>query len=237
MVEYHPNIIIPQPDVDEMYNNNYSLYMMRAVEATSTDQAKPAVWRSYDRSHITHQMDPWWTETYNLYTRPKVVPEVGQGIDNYTPYTKLNLKDLLRIFRENATGDIYSGQAPDGSLTVDNEVRESKFSCGLCTLDEAGEVKPYNAFPSNGISAITFTPIVKFIAFFATETINEGTVLVTTNTGGAIIDFTGSKVTKHIANFSLGDGWSPDKTDPGNWLTPIPAGDVTKYLIVRTNAG
>lgn len=232
--EYHPNILIKDPkDVDKLYKESYYLYMMRAVKVDSKDGGKTSIWRSYDKSHITEQMDPWWRETYNLYSRPAKVPEVGQGIDNYTPYKDLKLKDQLKIINQNATGIVEQGKAPAGSLTVDNVVKESNFSCGLCTLDEAGEVKPYNVFPSVGVSAITFTPIVKFLVFFAKETINEGTVLVTTNTAGATIDFTGSKSSKHIANFSFSRGWQPDSTDPGNWLTPVDPGDVTQYLIIQ----
>lgn len=230
-VTYHPIIKIAKETVATLYDGNYSLFLMRAVKASDPTGAKPTIWRRYSRNRITEQTDPWWHENYTLYSCPEQVPEKDQGVTGYTSYDA-NLKDQLKITRGNATGSIEPGKAPDGSFTFNNTVADSKFSVGLCTRDTSDLVQPYNAFPLAGKNALTLAPIVKFLVFFGKDPWNEGTVVVSTNTAGALIDFTGSKTTTHVANFTFSAGWSVDPTDEGEWLVPFDAGEVTESLII-----
>lgn len=212
-------IAMTQDTVTRLGNQKQILLGFKTVLSDNTGGV-PVVWYSTPDYGLNTYVK--WSESYQAYTATE--QDIAGGEIDVSNAYDIDLGQMLHVAFASGLGTVVdSGQ--NGSIIISSTVNKS-FTCGV-SQDSGGVFSPICAFPLNGGSTDTITPIEKVFLVFASGPVNTGAVVESSTGPGLLVDFTG--VNSRTVYYDIDNGWTWDGGEA--WGTPVLSGDISTVVI------
>lgn len=224
---YKLDITIDNSSLISLHDNNFNLYVFKGSASDAAGQ--PLVWQVFKSPivHLTTTVS--WEEKYAAFVSSKLISDDV----NYTSedFRDIELGQVLAVDENANTYVDPTATGTANSIEINNKNKTTDYTCGICQYDpNSKKMLSMCAFNLIRNTEDTIIPIEKIALYFATETIDAGTVRESAKGHGIVIDFT--TLQERTASFSLEDGWKT--TDGGSQgITFEPDTKLSSLLITK----
>ncbi|AKB81676.1 hypothetical protein MSBR3_1098 [Methanosarcina barkeri 3] len=221
-MDYNLTITIDEDSLRDLHNNLFKLYVFKG-SIVDNGKGAPLVWQCYGSKEYHSGSIIGWNEKYSAFIST-------QEIADKTTFVSESTKDILlgRKVTIDSSGTLSQpSDGQPGCIQINNSTADTDYTCGICQQDGNSKMVPMCAFPVLRGTQDTIIPIEKIAIYFATETINTGSVKESAAGKGIVIDLTDLK--NRTASYALGKGWKVE--DGGEGVTFEPNADLSSLLI------
>ena len=220
---YQVDITMNTGTVNNLYDNDYSLYAFKAVQ-TKVPNGVPVVWFQYSEYSVNTSIN--WSVEYEAYTSRSAIIPGGKIVSSFN--TPIQLNQTLVVDQKGGTGQVKAGGVPL-AISIENSLVE-KYTCGISQTVE-GQSNPMCAFPLFGNGLDVIAPIQKVLLMFATESVNTGTVIYQAYSQGLLIDLTSAN--QRQVEFVMSDDFTGWKWNGGSWAQKVKANESLVPLLIE----
>lgn len=220
---YNVTIKMSPATVAELNAEGASLYGLKAVSSTQRG-GMPLVW--FRNPKVLDEVTITWSDAYQAYVSDSEI--VSHASVESSSSVQIALGQTAQLGANNAL-TVVNGGVKD-AISIANQTA-NKWTCGIAqTIGDASV--PICAFPLYGNNLDIIAPVEKVLFFFATATVNPGTIVDKAYGPGVLVDLTSNQQLK--VEYDINKGW-----DFGNasWATAVPAGaDLVPLLVISDGA-
>ncbi|KOG85193.1 hypothetical protein [Streptomyces varsoviensis] len=221
---YSISIEMDDATTNRLREGGFRLYGFRGVRSSSSN-GRPLVWFS-SLGYMTATEISWAPQLKAFTSHSQIIPDGRVTASNSY---NIELGQTLEVKSITGTGTV-SPDGLQGAVSVYNET-STEFTTGISQRSDVGDTSSFNplcAFPLFGGNINVFTPVEKVLLFFASDSINTGTVIERAFAPGLLIDVTG--VGHRSVQYHINTGWSPSEI----WARKISARDNIVPLLVES---
>lgn len=220
---YNVTIKLSPATVAELNAEGASLYGLKAVSSTQRG-GMPLVW--FRDAKVLGEVTITWSDAYQAYVSDSEI--VSHASIETSSSVKIDLGQTAQLGADNGL-TVVSGGVKD-AISIANQT-STRWACGIAqTIGDASV--PTCAFPLFGNNLDIIAPVEKVLFFFATATVNPGTIVDKAYGPGVLVDLTSNQQLK--VEYDINKGW-----DFGNasWATAVQAGaDIAPLLVISDGA-
>ncbi|AKJ38252.1 hypothetical protein [Methanosarcina barkeri] len=221
-MDYELTIDIDETSLRDLTKNFYKLYVFKG-SIVDNSKGEPLVWQCYDKKEYGQTSKISWSEKYSAFIST-------QEIADEVTFSSITTKEIYldqKVSVDPKGNLLPPSDGQKGCIEINNGTSDTNYTCGICQQDRNNNMVPMCAFPLLRGTQDTIIPIEKLALYFATETVNTGSVKEYATGKGIIIDLTGLNQRK--VYYELGDGWKT--TDSGVPGIPFePGADLSSLL-------
>lgn len=213
-MNYSLSINIDGTSLQKLHDNLFNLYIFKGSIADN-GTGEPLVWQRYNHTDYEDGSTLGWNEVFSAFISTE---KIAENVTFYSKTAKPISFSQKMLVDKNGNVSVGSNGQP-GCIEIQSENPTVDYTCGICQQDRNGNMLPMCAFPLVTNTEDTIIPIEKIALYFATETIDTGSVKEFAKGNGIVIDLTDLK--NRTVEFSFGDGWrTTDSGTPGKTFEP-----------------
>lgn len=205
-MDYNLMINIDKDSLQKLHDHSFNLYIFKGSIA-DTGMGEPLVWQRYNYTDYEDSSELGWNEVFSAFISTE---KIAENVTFYSKTAKTISFSQKMLVDQNGNVSVNSNGQP-GCIEIQSKNPKVDYTCGICQQDLNGKMLPMCAFPLVTNTEDTIIPIEKIALYFATETIDTGSVKEFAKGNGIVIDLTDLKT--RTVEFSFGDGWRT--TDSG----------------------